>query len=48
MPKIDLALAICYQEEDREKAVTPLLNCGLNPACCYAEIIRPAVISERS
>jgi DNA-binding NtrC family response regulator len=31
---IDLALVICKQGEDREKAVAALLCCNLNPICC--------------
>jgi DNA-binding NtrC family response regulator len=34
MVTIDLALVICQQGEDREKAVAALLRCGLNPICC--------------
>jgi DNA-binding NtrC family response regulator len=34
MPKIDLALVVCNQEDDREKAIEVLLKCGLNPICC--------------
>ncbi len=34
MTRIDLALVICNQGEDREKAVAALLKCGLSPNCC--------------
>lgn len=34
MPNIDLALVICNQRDDREKAVAAILKCGLNPICC--------------
>lgn len=34
MTRIDLALVICNQGEDREKAVAALLKCGLSPICC--------------
>jgi DNA-binding NtrC family response regulator len=33
MRDIDLALVICNQREDREKAVAALVNCGLSPIC---------------
>jgi len=34
MLTIELALVICKQGEDREKAVAALVSCGLNPICC--------------
>ena len=34
MTNIELALIICKQEEDREKAVAAVLKCGLNPISC--------------
>jgi DNA-binding NtrC family response regulator len=34
MLTIELALVICKQGEDRDKAVAALVSCGLNPICC--------------
>jgi|SRR5579872_3990009 len=34
MVVIELALVICKEGEDREKAVAALVSCGLNPICC--------------
>ena len=34
MPRIDLALVICEQGEDRENIVAALRRCGLSPICC--------------
>ena len=34
MPRVDLALLICKQGEERERIVAALLKCGLSPICC--------------
>jgi len=34
MPRIDLALIVCNDEEDRQKVVASALKCGLSPICC--------------
>jgi DNA-binding NtrC family response regulator len=36
MARIDLALVICKQGEDRDKIVAALLKCGLSPICCVS------------
>jgi DNA-binding NtrC family response regulator len=34
MVEIDLALVICAEGNNRDKAVAALLSCNLNPICC--------------
>jgi DNA-binding NtrC family response regulator len=35
MPRIELAIIVCNEEEDRHTLIACVLKCGLSPICCF-------------